>query len=263
MAPVSRAKAKQATATGPAGGSDKVHRAPRQKKKGKSSGRTSLQTETGVYFWRDVDPDFGFLSQWYYCPFTDPKDSSIIYHTAEHYMMYQKALLFGDTETAAEILTEPSPQAVRTLGRRVTPFSDETWHKNRERIVLEGSIAKFTLAVSEVGFRRGNLDEARDLPVVGGAEGDASAAEDGGGSGRLRAALLETGDRELVEASPRDRIWGVGFGAENAPKQRGRWGMNLLGKALMETRKILEEGREKEEREEAKEIAKEEEEEDI
>lgn len=45
--------------------------------------KTSHQTDEAVYFWREVDPDFGFLSQWYHCPFTDPKDPSIIYPTAE------------------------------------------------------------------------------------------------------------------------------------------------------------------------------------
>lgn len=56
--------------------------APKGKGK-RSSANTSLQTDTAVYFWREVDPDFGFMSQWYYCPFTDPVDKSIIYYTAE------------------------------------------------------------------------------------------------------------------------------------------------------------------------------------
>ena len=45
--------------------------------------KTSLQTDKAVYFWRETDPDFGFLSQWYYCPFRDPEDPSIVYPTAE------------------------------------------------------------------------------------------------------------------------------------------------------------------------------------
>jgi ribA/ribD-fused uncharacterized protein len=55
----------------------------------------------------------------------------------------------------------------------------------------------------------------------------------------LRKMLLETGDKELVEASPMDRIWGVGFGEKNAEKNRHRWGQNLLGKALMSVRERL------------------------
>ena len=57
----------------------------------------------------------------------------------------------------------------------------------------------------------------------------------------LRAMLLATGERELVEASPMDRIWGVGFAAKNAPMKRARWGQNLLGKALMNVRTRLRE----------------------
>jgi len=36
----------------------------------------------------------------------------------------------------------------------------------------------------------------------------------------------------FVEAAPRDRIWGIGFGARNAPANRHRWGLNLLGLAI-------------------------------
>ena len=142
-------------------------------------------------------------------------------------MMYHKARLFEDKETAAEILADPSPQTARTLGRKVTPFSDETWAANRERIVTEASLAKFGRPVTEDGFRRGNGDEAGELP------------EDKGG--KLRAALLATGEREIVEASPRERIWGVGFGAKNAGNRRESWGLNLLGKSLMEARRVLRE----------------------
>ena len=142
-------------------------------------------------------------------------------------MMYHKALLFNDTDMASEILATPSPKTARSLGRKVTPFSDETWAANRERIVTEASIAKFSRPVSEEGFRRGDGDEAGELPETEG--------------GRLRAALLATGEREIVEASPRDKIWGVGFGAKNAGGRRERWGLNLLGKALMDARRVLRE----------------------
>lgn len=55
--------------------------------------------------------------------------------------------------------------------------------------------------------------------------------------------LLDTGDRELVEASPTDRIWGVGFAMANAGEHREEWGENRLGKAMMAVReKIRAEG---------------------
>lgn len=153
--------------------------------------------------------------------------------------MYRKALLFEDTAAASAILADPSPQTARRLGRTVTPFSDETWNANRERIVTEGSVAKFRFPVSEEEFRRGSGEDARDLPVIDGADGKGEGKDEK--LGRLATALLETGDREIVEASPRDRIWGVGFGAKNAECQRARWGLNLLGKALTEARRVLRE----------------------
>jgi len=117
------------------------------------------------------------------------------------YMMYSKAVLFNDPDTAAEIMKTMNPSTQRALGRKVRNFTDVTWAENRSRIVEEGSYWKF------------KKDPSR---------------------------LLETGDREMVEASPRDRIWGIGFGPKNADAgKRDKWGMNLLGKALMEARDRL------------------------
>lgn len=62
----------------------------------------------------------------------------------------------------------------------------------------------------------------------------------------MRKWLLATRDRELVEASPMDRIWGVGFAAQDASANRRRWGQNLLGKALMVVRTRLREEEAKE-----------------
>jgi len=59
----------------------------------------------------------------------------------------------------------------------------------------------------------------------------------------LREFLLATGDRVLVEASPRDRVWGIGLGAssERAEDPRQWRGLNLLGFALMRARAALRE----------------------
>ncbi|KAL7627876.1 hypothetical protein AAE478_002071 [Parahypoxylon ruwenzoriense] len=172
-----------------------------------------------IFFWKPSEPDAGFLSQWYdEQPFLDrtsltSSPNGKTYATAEHYMMHHKALLFGDVAAAAAILHADTPREVRALGRAVRNFDDAVWARERERIVREGTWCKFS------------------LPAAG-----SSSPEHGR---RLRDALLATGARLLVEASPFDRIWGVGFGAAKAPRNRRKWGLNLLGKCLMDVREEL------------------------
>ncbi len=50
--------------------------------------------------------------------------------------------------------------------------------------------------------------------------------------------LLSTGDKILIEATPYDRVWGVGYGMDDSEKLRkeNQWGQNLQGKILMEVR---------------------------
>ena len=119
-----------------------------------------------------------------------------------------KAILFNDPEIYHKVLNTPDDMAkVKALGREVKNFSDEVWNRHREEIVLNGNLAKFR-------------DERNRA---------------------LKERLLRTGEKVLVEASPRDRIWGVGFGAQRALEVKHRWGLNLLGIALMQTRQRLRE----------------------
>ncbi|PGH21549.1 hypothetical protein AJ80_03109 [Polytolypa hystricis UAMH7299] len=163
-----------------------------------------------VYFWKPEGLD-GYLGQWYPSKFTwtPPGNKEVLrYDNAEQFMMHRKALLFAPDDPITETILSPDspsphPAELRCLGRQIPNFSDSTWGQNRYQIVVEGNYLKFTQ----------NPD--------------------------LKAQLLATGDCELVEASPRDRIWGVGFSAKNAPARRANWGMNLLGKALMEVRERI------------------------
>ncbi|GFP55931.1 N-glycosidase R617 [Trichoderma asperellum] len=186
--------------------------------------KSSATQSQPIYFWRESDSHTGWLSQWYYCPFKDDKNPEVIYETAEHYMMYQKAILFNDHAVAAKIL-EPGlhPRKIKALGRQVANFSEAMWNANREAIVRRGNQLKFTNAVTEEGFCLGT---SGDIPLF---------------RNSLKETLLRTGERELVEASPFDRIWGVGFKPADADANRQRWGLNLLGKALMEVRDMLKE----------------------
>lgn len=142
------------------------------------------------------------LSQWYAAPFNVAGD---VYRTAEHFMMVGKARLFGDSEMAAQILAAKHPGEAKKLGRAVRGFDGTTWERERVRIVRDGNLAKF------------------------------------GQHAALRAVLLKTGDRILVEASPVDRIWGIGLAANDPDAERPeRWrGLNLLGFALMQVRATL------------------------
>ena len=124
---------------------------------------------------------------------------------AEQYMMHGKAVLFGDLAVAERILASISPKMHKALGRKVSGFDEQLWRNERERIVYEGNHAKFTL------------------------------------NAELLKALLATAGTELVEASPLDRIWGVGLKAEDPRIQDpALWrGQNLLGKVLTRLREDL------------------------
>jgi len=117
----------------------------------------------------------GCLSQWW--PAASTVDG-VAYPTAEHFMMTSKALLFGDAETAERIRTAPHPGAAKTLGRQVCEFDEQLWAEQRFEVVVTGNMAKF-----------GQHPELREF-------------------------LLGTGDRVLVEASPQDRVWGIGLAAD-------------------------------------------------
>ncbi|WP_328536391.1 NADAR family protein [Streptomyces sp. NBC_00344] len=142
------------------------------------------------------------LSQWWESPFTV---DGVRYATAEHWMMAGKARLFADGETEQRALDAANPALAKKAGRLVRGFDDTVWQRERYRIVVEGSVHKFA-----------------QHP-------------------QLREFLLATGDRVLVEASPVDRIWGIGLAADDERAQQpDRWrGLNLLGFALMDARERL------------------------
>lgn len=162
-----------------------------------------------LFFWghqpsRDGSITASCLSQWWPAPFTV---DGRVFPTAEHYMMWSKAMLFGDDSVASRVLEAGHPNQAKTLGRQVRGFDEGRWVAARYDIVVAGSVAKF------------------------------------GQHPDLRAFLLGTGKRVLVEASPLDRVWGIGLAADDErARTPDRWkGLNLLGYALMDAREKLRE----------------------
>lgn len=162
-------------------------------------------TDTHVYFLR------GPLSQWFHSPFIacDYISKTLGYcaefhrfANCEQYMMYNKAIFMRDMNMAVQILLTQDPRTVKALGREIKNYDDALWDKVRFLVVAEGNILKF-------GSSQSNP--------------------------KLTEYLQSTGDRILVEANPKDGIWGVALDEkDDAILDEANWkGQNLLGKALM------------------------------
>lgn len=155
-----------------------------------------MENNEYTFFWS------GPFSQWHPSKFVI---DGIQFTHAEQYMMYKKAMLFSDTETADKILKAKHPKEQKALGRQVKNFSSQEWEKNCKKFVYDGNYAKFTQ----------NSD--------------------------LMKKLMDTGDSLLVEASPYDKIWGIGLNEEDAkitPEEQ--WpGKNWLGEVLTNLRHDL------------------------
>ena len=141
----------------------------------------------------------GWPSQWHPAAFTV---EGVRYACTEQFMMAEKARLFGDDEALRQILATDSPREHKALGRAVRGFDETRWADACREVVYRGNLAKFSQSPD------------------------------------LKALLLATGSQTLAEASPTDRIWGIGLAAEDPrATDRSAWrGKNWLGEALMRVR---------------------------
>lgn len=147
----------------------------------------------------------GWMSNFSPLPFEEDGKQ---FKTSEHYIMYRKAVEMGDFVSASAVLEADTPYKAKKLGRKVSPFNDDRWNSIREEVAYRAVYLK-TMAHPEVARR-----------------------------------LKETGSATLAEASPRDRIWGIGLSAKD-PKASdpSKWrGRNLLGEAWTRVRDGLELG---------------------
>lgn len=138
-------------------------------------------------------------------PWDGPARAEIEFVHAEQFMMAAKAAHFRDRARYELIMATTDPARVKALGRAVTPFDAREWSRVAPEYVRMGNLAKFAQ------------------------------------NPRLRAALLATGNTILAEASPYDRVWGIGLAADHPDAcNPARWrGTNWLGEALMEVRTAL------------------------
>lgn len=151
-----------------------------------------------LYFWGHSGANLkACLSNFYYAPFW-ADNQKFLY--SEQYFMYRKALLFDDNETAEKILKETDVKKIKKLGREVKNFDEEIWNAVKENFMFLACYNKFFF------------------------------------NPKLASYLLSTQNAELVEASPFDKVWGIGFDENSAEKNRDNWGENLLGKVLMKLR---------------------------
>ncbi len=160
-----------------------------------------------IFFWGHIKQGHEAIgkfifSQWHPSPFTV---EDVPYRTAEHWMMAEKARLFGDTDTLAQIIQAPEPKEAKALGRKVSGFVADVWEKACYEIVVKGNMHKFSSDASFKDF------------------------------------LLSTDDKIIVEASPVDTVWGIGLTQDSVhAKDPLHWrGRNLLGFALMDVRDRL------------------------
>lgn len=160
-----------------------------------------------IFFWSHRPSADGSItkscfSQWFDCHFTV---DGVEYSTAEQYMMAQKSLLFGDDKIYNEIMNASHPNQFKSLGRKISGFNEKVWNENKTDIVIKGNIAKFSQ------------------------------------NQELKYFLLNTNNRILVEASPYDKIWGIGMKSDDTRCENPTlWdGENLLGFCLMEVRDII------------------------
>lgn len=174
----------------------------------------SVEEEKFTFFWETESP----FSQWHPSEFTAPCymwqngfydqllkigfPENIVFTSAEQYMMYAKAMTFVDIDTARTIVQESNPRKIKALGRQVNRFVEDTWLFYRYRIVYSANKFKFSQ------------------------------------NDRLKEALFATQGTTLVEASPYDKIWGIGLTKDDMKvRQRSTWeGKNLLGEVLTELR---------------------------
>jgi ribA/ribD-fused uncharacterized protein len=199
------------------------------KRKANAAGRankTSTESDT-IFFYMPGEKPFGVFCQWHTSPIIVPTASlhflttapssksdktsllvlknhapSMTFTCAEQLYMFSKALYFSDATSCTHILATSDPKTQKELGQAVKNFNEYKWTLVKSRVACVGNWYKFTNPANR----------------------------------HMKNVLLGTAERELAEAARRDRVWGIGYNAEEAERYRKMWGENRLGRALMAVR---------------------------
>lgn len=161
-----------------------------------------METNDSIYFYKEKE-NFGYMSNFYKVKFVD---GIITFNCSEQYFMYHKCLLFDSTniELLNDILQETSPTNIKKYGRQVKNFNQTVWNANKQKIMFNGLMLKFT--------------QNQDIKLK----------------------LIATNHKMLYEASKYDKIWGIGFYPSDAIHiDKKLFGENLLGKTLMQVRSLI------------------------
>lgn len=155
-----------------------------------------------VICFHNPNEENGYLSNWYPSQFTVEKKT---FSSMEQFMMYRKAIFFGDEVVATNILATHDASQIKALGRQVSNYDEHIWNGIRQIVVYEGLLAKFLQ------------------------------------NGDLKDELISTDEAILAECAVKDLIWGVGLSMKDPDRlDKTKWkGQNLLGYTLMMVREHL------------------------
>jgi ribA/ribD-fused uncharacterized protein len=160
-----------------------------------------------IFFWESEPHKVGIIDESCFCQWliSDFYYNDQKYTSCEQWMMAEKARLFNDNQIRSEIFFNESPDVIKKLGRKIKGFNNEKWDKYKFSIVKFGNYLKFKQDKTMLNY------------------------------------MLSTKNKILVEASPYDKIWGIGLSKENQDVfDVNKWqGENLLGFAIMEARDLL------------------------
>ena len=140
----------------------------------------------------------------------------------------------GDEESADKVLKTDQPRAQKALGRKVKNFNEDLWNRNCYDIVKKGNFHK-------VCNRKISLKCNSHTPQHSHVLSHVLYWFKFTQNEELNRALMETEGTTLVEASPVDKMWGIGLDAESPDaKSYKTWkGTNLLGFALTDVREQI------------------------